>query len=254
MVIMATATEPQNKAAWYTSQGAHPFEVKDAPMPSPGPDQLTIRTRAVAFNPVDAMMQKTGAMIPSYPAILGCDAAGEVVAVGSKAGRLGFKVGDRVAGCGDQQEDRAGKGVFQLYCNLQVGCTGKLPDDIEFRDAAVLPICLCTAAVGLCDQRCLGISLPKIDKVDVGKTVLIWGGASSVGSCGIMLAKAAGLKVATTAGAHNLEYVKSIGADHAFDYRSETVVPDIVAALKGQGEFAGSFAAVMGREVRLPDG
>lgn len=249
LVTMAATTGQQNKAAWLTTKCGHPFEVGDAPMPTPGENQLTVRTRAVAFNPADSAMQTKGLMIETYPAILGCDAAGEVVAMGAKAAELGFKVGDRVAGCCDQVGDRAGKGVFQLFCNLQVGMVGKIPDGVEFKDAAVLPICLITAAVGLCYEGCLGMPLPKVEPADVGKTILIWGGASSVGSCAIMLAKAAGLKVATTVGAHNFDYAKGIGADYVFDYRGETVVQDITAALKGQGEFAGAFSAVMGPEV-----
>ena len=129
--------------------------------------------------------------------------------------------------------------------------TGKLPESVAYKDAAVLPICLATAAVGLFQKDTLALPHPKVEVEDVGKTVLIWGGASSVGSCAIQLAKAAGLKVAATAGKYNLEYVKSIGADWAFDYRSESNVEDVVGALKGQGEFGGAFAAVMGREVYI---
>lgn len=248
---MATPTQPpHNRAAYLTGPGVHPLVVQDAPMPSPVPDQLTIRVHALAFNPVDAVMQQTGALLSSFPAIPGCDAAGEVVAVGARAAARGFAVGDRVAGCTDQAGERAGRGTFQLFCNLQVGMTGKVPPGVALRDAVVLPVCLCTAAVGLCDERNLGMRLPGVEGGRAaGQTVLIWGGASSVGSCGIMMAKAAGLTVAATAGERNLEYVRSIGADHAFDYRSESVVGDIIGALKGKGKFAGAFAAVMGREV-----
>ena len=250
MASTTTSSEPQNRAALLPSAGAHPLTVQNAPMPEPpAPNQLTIRARAVAFNPVDHIMQKLGHMLESYPAVLGCDAAGEVVAVGSQAAEAGFHVGDRVAGCTDQFGDRAGKGTFQLYCNLQAGMTGKIPEGVECKDACVLPLCICTAAVGLFDQGCLGLPLPKLEKVDAGKTVLIWGGASSVGSCGIQMVKAAGLKVAVTASGKNLDYVKRIGADFALDSRSESVVEDIVGALEGKGEFAGAFAAVMGREV-----
>ena len=254
--MTSTATSsPQNQAAWYTAPSAHPFVVRDAPMPSPpAADQLTIRTHAVAFNPVDAKMQAAGFLITAYPAILGCDAAGTVTAVGTQAAEQGFEVGDRVAGCCDQAGERAGKGVFQQFCNLQVGMTGRLPDGVGWREGCTLPICLSTAAVGLCDERTLGLPVPKIGKQadeaeGKGKCVLIWGGASCVGSCAIQIAKAAGLRVAATAGERNLEYVKSIGADFAVDYRSEKAVEEIVGMLKGQGEFAGAFAAVMGREV-----
>ena len=64
--------------------------------------------------------------------------------------------------------------------------------------------------------------------------MLIWAGASSVGINGIQLAKAAGYEVIATASEKNFEYVKRLGASEVFDYKSETVVDDIVASLKGK--------------------
>ena len=109
---------------------------------------------------------------------------------------------------------------------------------------------MCTACVGLFEDYNLGLPFPKINPEPVDKVVLIWGGASSVGSCGIQAAKAAGLEVASTASAHNAEYCKSIGADYVFDYKKEGVVEEIVGALKGKA-FAGVFAAVMGEDVYI---
>jgi NADPH:quinone reductase-like Zn-dependent oxidoreductase len=71
-----------------------------------------------------------------------------------------------------------------------------------------------------------------------GKTVLIWGGASSVGACAIQLAAASGATVLTTASPANHDFVKSLGADHVFDYRSPTVMDDAASVLKGT-DFAG---------------
>lgn len=244
----STTTNPPNHAAYLTA-AASALSVHEAPMPAPSANQLTIRTHAVAFNPVDAMMSRTGAMLPSFPAILGCDAAGEVVALGAAAEAMGFRVGDRVAGCCDQASDRAGRGTFQAYCNVQAALAGKLPERVGWAEGSVLPLCLCTAAVGLFDKRTLGLPSPRLDPVDAGKTVLVWGGASSVGSCAIQMAKAAGLRVAATAGEKNLEYVKSMGADIVVDYRNKNAVNEIMEGLEGKGEFAGAFAAVMGREV-----
>lgn len=240
----------QNRAAILSAAGEQ-LKVQDVPTPAPEANQITIKVEAVAFNPVDVMMGKTGAMVASFPGILGCDAAGTITALGSEASSMGFKVGDRVAGATDHAGERGGKGVFQLYCNLQAGMTGKVPEGVSFKDACVLPICLATAAVGLFQQDTLGLPLPKLDGRDAGKTVVVWGGASSVGSCAIQMAKAAGLKVAATAGEYNLKYLKEIGVDWAFDYRSESVVKDIVAAVKGKGDHGGTFAAVMGREVYM---
>ena len=67
-----------------------------------------------------------------------------------------------------------------------------------------------------------------------GKTLLVWGGSTSVGSNAIQLAVAAGYEVITTCSPRNFEYVKRLGASQAFDYNSKTIVDDLVDAFKGK--------------------
>ena len=191
-------------------------------------------------------MQAYGIIVDKYPSILGCDAAGEVTAVGSKVTQ--FKVGDRVAGCIDHENDAMGAGSFQLYANLLEILSGKIPDSLSFKEAVVLPLAICTACTALFEPESMGLPLPQVEAKPNGKVMLVWGGSSSVGSCGIQAAKAAGFEVAATAGAHNQEYCKDVGADYVFDYKSETLVEDVVKALQGK-EFAGVFDAVFGEEV-----
>ena len=233
-----------NKAAWLKEKQAYPFKIDDAPMPEPGPHDITIKVRAVAINPVDMAVQAMGIMYEEYPRILGIDAAGEVVAVGSEV--TSFQIGDRVIGSFNEYLE--GKGVFQLYCNLLDSLTAKLPGHVDFKYGCVLPLAMCTACTGLFEDYNLGLPYPEVNHEPVNKVVLVWGGASSVGSCGIQAAKAAGLEVATTASAKNADYCKGIGADYVFDYKTETLVDDVVATLKGK-DFAGVFAAVMGEDV-----
>lgn len=233
-----------NKAAWLKAKQAYPFTIDDAPMPQPGPHDITVKVRAVAINPVDMAVQAMGIIYEDYPRILGIDTAGEVTTVGSAVS--GFKVGDRVIG--SFHDYMEGQGSFQLYCNLKDSLTAKLPDNIAFKDSCVLPLAMCTACTALFEDYNLGLPFPQVEPEPVNKVILVWGGASSVGSCGIQAAKSAGLEVAATASAKNFDYCRSIGADHVFDYKSDTVVDDVVSALKGK-EFAGVFAAVMGEDV-----
>lgn len=67
-----------------------------------------------------------------------------------------------------------------------------------------------------------------------GQTLLVWGGASSVGSNAIQLAVAASYEVITTASPKNFEYVKNLGASQVFDYSSATVHDDLLEAFKGK--------------------
>jgi len=71
-----------------------------------------------------------------------------------------------------------------------------------------------------------------------GKSVLVWGGSSSVGATAIQLAAAAGHKVVSVASKHNLGNIKDLGAAVAVDYNSSSATEDIIAALEGT-EFAG---------------
>jgi len=211
-------------------------------MPEPKENEIIVRSHAVAFNPVDGAMFKLGFITESWPTVIGCDVAGIISAVGSAVTR--FKPGDRVTACIDQPNDRANKGAFQLYCAAYEALAAKLPDDVSFTNGCVLPLGLCTAAASLFQTANLGLPLPKIDVEPQGKVVVVWGGSSSVGSCGIQMAKAAGFEVATTCSGHNIQHCKDIGADHVFDHTKETVVEDILKALKGQ-ESAGVFDAIM---------
>ena len=85
-----------NKAAWLHKPNAA-LEIEDAPLPTPGPDEIVVQNSAIAINPVDWHMQETGVFVQHWPAVFGCDVAGKVHAVGSNA-HGSFKKGDRVIG------------------------------------------------------------------------------------------------------------------------------------------------------------
>lgn len=84
---------PENRAAWLGGKGEK-FDVADSPMPKAKADHVVVKNKAIAINPVDWKIQDYGAFIQKWPAILGCDVAGEVYEVGEKV--TAFKVGDRV--------------------------------------------------------------------------------------------------------------------------------------------------------------
>jgi NADPH:quinone reductase-like Zn-dependent oxidoreductase len=84
-----------NKAAYLTKADT-PLEVRDAPMPTAGVGEIVVKNAAIAINPLDWHMQDSGVFIQQWPAIVGCDVAGEVYEVGE--GVDSFKKGDRVIG------------------------------------------------------------------------------------------------------------------------------------------------------------
>jgi NADPH:quinone reductase-like Zn-dependent oxidoreductase len=120
-----------------------------------------------------------------------------------------------------------------------------IPDALSFEEACVLPLGLCTASCGLFQKDFLGLQHPSADPRPTGKTVLIWGGATSVGCNAIQLAAAAGYEVFTTASPHNADYLTSLGASRVFDYHGANVVTEIALALDGK-TLAGAFAIATG--------
>ena len=90
-----------------------------------------------------------------------------------------FAVGDRVAGLLFQ-------GAFQLYCAANVDLLVKLPDHVECKEGCVLPLGFATSAVCLFEKDMLALALPQVDRAEHnGQILIIWGGSSSLGSCGV---------------------------------------------------------------------
>lgn len=238
-----------NQAAWINAKG-QPFTVAAAPMPQPDAGEVLVRNRALALNPFDGVVQTLGSMVTpwvTYPAILGSDVAGEVVAVGASVTR--FKAGDRVLGLAlgvDKLANRSSEGAFQHYVILRQEATAAIPDEMSFERAAVLPLAVATAACGLFLDDQLGLRTPTSEKPEpTGKTVLIWGGSTSVGSAAIQLAVAAGYEVVTTASPRNFDYVRGLGATRVFDYNDANVVATLVKFFVDR-DMAGALAIAAG--------
>jgi len=192
---------PPNSAAWLTSS-SKTLEVKSAPYPTPGPNTIVVKNGAIGINPIDCLKQEHPGMVFGYiklPFVIGSDVAGEVVQVGPGVTR--FKVGDRVVGQARgvlQDRNVSSEGAFQAYTVLLPDMTSQIPDTLSFENAAVLPLGLSTAVAGLFQKDQLALQLPSAPaKAPINKTLLVWGGSTSVGSNAIQLAVAAGYEVFT---------------------------------------------------------
>ena len=229
-----------NRSFWQDKPGGS-GSIRSSPIPSPSrlaDDQLLVKVRAWALNPADPMVQDTALPFITCPLILGEDIAGTVLAVGSAAGGK-FSVGDRVIGFGSGN-GKPEQGAFQEYVVLSYASACKIPNDMSFSEGVVFPLCISTAACALFKKMYLGLPFPQIDAPSTGKTLLVWGGSSGVGSNAIQLTKSVGFEVIATCSAKNFEYVKSLGATKVFDYNSPSVIEDIVAELDS-GTCAGIF-------------
>lgn len=242
---------PKNQAAWIPAKKVLPFKVDDAPYTPPGPGQVVVKNTAVAINPFDWVLQFIGPALAGYikyPFILGTDVAGEVVEVGPDVER--FRVGDRVLGSATalaKEVNRPAEGGFQLYTVMRQHMLAPTPSHVTDEQACVLGLGLGTAAYGLFHPDYLGLDMPKIPaptdvmgKSGKPRTVIITGGSSSVGSNAVQLAVSAGYQVLSTSSPKNFDYVKGLGATYVFDYKSKTLVKDLLGALKGR-ELVGAY-------------
>jgi NADPH:quinone reductase-like Zn-dependent oxidoreductase len=239
---------PTNTAAWLGAKGAR-IAVRPAPYTHPRENEIVVKNHAVAINPLDWIIQVAGNVAYRwlrYPCVLGADLAGEVVEVGSAVTR--FTVGDRVLGHAvgtDKDRNTPAEGAFQEHTVVLAQMAAPIPDTMPYESAAVLPLGLSTAACGLFQQDQLALRYPSAAPQPTGQTLLVWGGSTSVGSNAIQLAVAAGYEVVTTASPRNFDYVRALGASQVFDYRSKTVVQDIIAAFRGK-TLAGALAVGAG--------
>src|ERR1700744_705903 len=129
---------PFNHAAWLKSKESPVLVVDEAPYSAPGPDELVIRNKAVGINPVDVLIQKIGILIKGYPTIIGSDVAGVVEEVGSQLAST-FKPGDRVFGRANRLAGEKYAG-YQEYVVLSTPLVAKVPDQVKFTQAVVLPV------------------------------------------------------------------------------------------------------------------
>ena len=223
----------KHQAAIIPQKGG-PLVVVDRPTPEPGLNDILIEVRAIALNPVDYFQRDLGMPpIPSYPAVVGSDVAGIVVKVGSHVVDAPPS-GSRVTAFASSfyHGGSPDRGAFQKYVLAQSEGVITLPDKLSFREGAVFPLAVLTA---LSSWTTIGIPLGTKYAPQDKQAVLIWGGASSVGTFTVQSAKSMGFTVYTTASAKNHEYLKMLGADVVFDYKASDVVSQIKDTVKKDG-------------------
>lgn len=177
--------------------------------PTAGDDEVLIRCRAAAVNPLDRHFMRgepypvrsmTGLRKPKTGRP-GVDLAGQVEAIGRNVTR--FQPGDEVFG--------ASKGAFAEYV-----CAGEnklvlKPANITFEQAASVPVAALSALQGLRDKG----------RIQPGQKVLINGAAGGVGTFSVQIAKSFGADVTGVCSSKSADIVRSIGADHVIDYTRE---------------------------------
>ncbi|KAK3213982.1 hypothetical protein GRF29_28g1669548 [Pseudopithomyces chartarum] len=219
-----------NQAAWIP-EARGKLVVKEAPMPQAGEGEVVVKNHAWAINPVEWKIQTYGIMLQSYPNILGVDSAGEVHDVGPGVTHL--KKGDRPPPPPAHLAPIPRR--LPALLPLHLPPRPKDPPTLPFKDAAVLPLAISTAANSLYNEKTLRLPYPSLtpSSTPSNQSVLIWGGSGSVGALAVQLARASGVKVVAVCGAQNIQNVRRLGAHEVIDYNSPSATSDILAALKG---------------------
>jgi NADPH:quinone reductase-like Zn-dependent oxidoreductase len=178
----------------------------DLPRPVPRPGEVLVRVRAAGVTPTEIRWYPTSHTKNGGErtgAVLSHEFSGEVAEVGE--GVSAFSAGNRIYGMNDWFAD----GALAEYCITQPGWIAPKPRVLDDAGAATVPIAALTAWQGF-DRV----------KLERGESVLVHGGAGSVGMFAVQLAHLRGARIATTVSANNIEFVKSLGADQAIDYRT----------------------------------
>ncbi len=181
------------KAVQFTSYGGpEVLELVDVDEPHAGPGEIRIAVRAAGVNGIDWKIragEMTDQSAPPRPVGTGLDAAGVVDEIGETV--TGVDIGDQVFGHGS--DTFAEHAVLTSWAHK--------PTRVSFEEAAGYPVPAETSRRILAQVG-----------IQPGQTLLVSGAAGGVGSAVVQLARHRGITVIGTAGAHNQDYLRSLGA------------------------------------------
>lgn len=217
-----------NSIRIHASGGIEVLRYEEAPDPElRSPGDAIVRIVAAAVNRIDLALRAGEPCRPrNFPAILGADGAGTIVALGPEV--RGLKIGDRVCiypvrGCGacrfcaDERESLcprtellgAGEpGTYAEYIRVRARDCLAIPPGLSFEEAAALPLCHMTAWRMLIVEAAL----------KPGEIVLIIGAGGGIATSALQLAQAVGARtVIVSANPDKLAKAKAAGADYVLE-------------------------------------
>jgi NADPH:quinone reductase-like Zn-dependent oxidoreductase len=203
------------RAIVYTRYGSTDvLQLKQVAKPVPKEGEVLVRNyasavttgdwRLVAGRPLMLRFMLGGLFRPRHN-ILGANIAGRVEAIGD--GVTQFSPGDEIYG--DIAD--CGFGGYAEYVAAPESSLTPKPAEMSFEEAAAAAQAAVVALQGLRD----------VGKIQAGQHVLIVGASGGIGTFGVQIAKAFGAEVTGVCSTRNLDFVRSLGADHVIDYTRE---------------------------------
>ena len=171
-----------------------------------------VKISYVSINPVDYKLPEFG---PARYASMGSGPwipAGDYVGIVVTTNLPHVKPGDKVVGSSPLPKF----GALAEYAVIEgAENVAKLPDGVDLKDAASLPMAAQTA------MQCIA------PYVKTGSKVIIHGASGGTGTFGVQIAKILGCSVTAICSGPNVELCKSLGADNAIDYKSVDVTQEL---------------------------
>jgi len=192
--------------------------IAEGPVPIPKPSEVLIKVSYAGVNRPDCA-QRAGTYPPPADAspIIGLEVAGEIVQCAD--GVTAWQVGDEVCAL-------TPGGGYAEYCTTPASFCLPIPKGLTSLEAASLPENFFTVWNNLFDRAHLAR----------GETVLIHGGTSGIGVTAIQLAKQYEALVITTVGSdEKAEFCRSLGADHAINYKTQDFVAEVARITQKRG-------------------
>lgn len=222
-------------------------QLHEVPIPTPAPDQVLIKVVVSGSNPKD---WKFLSVFPDRNGFnSGDDIAGIVQSVGDEVS-WEFRPGDRVAAFHTMMGP---SGSFAEYALASATATFHIPPSTSFEEAATLPLCATTAALGLFSN--LRLPEPWVGNCEARTRVqqggiIIYGAASAAGAFAIKLLKRADIHPIICVAGNGIPFVKTLiepeKGDKIVDYRegNEAIVNNLAASIPAEQTCAYAYDTV----------
>jgi NADPH:quinone reductase len=198
--------------------GPEVLQPADQPTPQPKPNEILVKVAAAGVNRPD-VLQRTGnyPVPPDASPLPGLEISGEVVEAGSSV--KSFKPGDKVCAL-------VHGGGYAEYCVAPEVQALPVPKGLSLVEAASLPETFFTVWSNVYDRG----------RLAPGESLLVQGGTSGIGVTAIQMAAATGNRVFATAGSDDkCAACVRLGAEKAFNYKTQDWSAEVLAATGGKG-------------------